>query len=144
MLAIDGNVDVRREVCLGDSKLDFLVHNTYIEVKTPLQYLQIDIPNHVRRMKSSPFTATDRIIRHFNQLGNSLRYNERAIMLICFLYDNPGFEVVEKHKSMNYEMVRMTIDNNIAKGVENWQANFKITDEYVVLEKYFQLHEIKD
>lgn len=28
--------DVRREVLLGDSKLDFLVGDTFLEVKTPL------------------------------------------------------------------------------------------------------------
>ena len=35
--------DVRREVFLGESKLDFLVGDTFLEVKTPLQHLQVDV-----------------------------------------------------------------------------------------------------
>lgn len=131
---------VRREQFLGNSKLDFLAGDTFIEVKMPLQCLQIKIPEYVKIKKSTPFSATDRMTRHISELGNSLNKNQRAIMLLCFVYDNPGFEVVEK--STKYEEVKRIVDENIEKGVEIWQANFKITPNEVNLEKYFRI-EIK-
>ena len=78
--------------------------------------------------------------RHIAELGNSLSKNQRAIMLLCFIYDNPGFEVIERSKK--YEEVKRIVDENIEKGVEIWQANFKITPSEVSLEKYFRI-EIK-
>ena len=58
-------------------------------------------------------------------------------MLICFIYDNPGFKVIEK--STKYEEVKRIVDENIEKGVEIWEANFKITPSQVNLEKYFRI-----
>ena len=136
---ISSNI-VRREQVLGNSKLDFLVGDTFIEVKTPLQCLQVEIPSYVKIKRCTPFSATDRMTRHIAELGNSLNKNQRAIMLLCFIYDNPGFEVVERSKK--YEEVKHIVDENIEKGVEIWQANFKITPSEVSLEKYFRI-EIK-
>jgi len=57
-------------------------------------------------------------------------------MLVVFIYDNPGFEIVEK--STNYDEVKAIVDASVVRGVETWQANFKITPEQVTLEKYFR------
>ncbi len=130
-------IDVRREVFLGRSKLDFLVGNTYLEVKTPLQHLQVDIPAWVKTKKETPFSSTGRMSRHFEELGGSLKEHERAILLVCFLYDNPGFEIIEH--STNYDQVKEIVDRNVSKGVETWQANFEITPRGVELKKYFPI-----
>ncbi len=61
-------------------------------------------------------------------------------MLLCFCvfyYDNPGFEIVEKTKK--YYELKHVYDGNLAKGVEIWQANFKINPVGVTLEKYFRI-----
>ena len=129
--------EVQREKFLGESKLDFLVGNTYLEVKTPLQHLQVDIPEWVKTKKVTPFSSTGRMQRHMAELGKSLQEHERAIMLVCFVYDNPGFQIIER--STNYEEVRATVDESVAKGVETWQANFEITPECVKLKKYFPI-----
>lgn len=129
--------EVQREKFLGVSKLDFLVGNTYLEVKTPLQHLQLEIPDYVQTKKVTPFSSTDRMTKHIKELAGSLGEHERAILLTCFIYDNPGFEIVER--STNYEEVRAVVDSSIEKGVETWQANFKLTPESVTLEKYFQI-----
>lgn len=132
-----GKVDtILREQVLGISKLDFLVGNTYLEVKTPLQSLQIDIPNYVKNKKVTPFSSTERFVKHITELGKSLQNHERAILLTCFIYDNPGFEVI--NKSTNYEEVKAAIDKSTALGVEIWQVNFKILPEGVRLIKYFR------
>ena len=130
--------EVRRETFLGDSKLDFLVGNTYLEVKTPLQYLQTEIPAWVKTKKAAPFSSTTRMQRHMAELGKSLKERERAIMLVVFLYDNPGFRIVER--STNYEEVKATVAESVSKGVETWQANFEITPDGVKLRKYFPIN----
>ena len=131
---------VRRETFLGVSKLDFLVGNTYLEVKTPLQHLQIDIPEYVIKKKSTPFSSTERFIKHITELAKTLKNHERAILLNCFIYDNPGFQIIEK--STHYEEVKNAVDNSLKAGVELWQANFKITDKEIKLIKYFKITNI--
>lgn len=127
---------VLREQVLGLSKLDFLVGNTYLEVKTPLQSLQITIPDYVKTKKTTPFSSTDRFVKHLTELGNSLQSAQRAILLICFIYDNPGFKVI--NPSTNAEHVKAAVDKSIALGVEMWQANFEIQPDGVRLDKYFR------
>ena len=128
------NCKIMREQVVGSSKLDFLIGNTYIEIKMPLQFLQIDIPDYVKIKKISQFDSTDRFIKHMNELGKSLKNNERAILLTCFMYDNPGFRVI-KH-SKNYDKVSKIVKKNVSLGVELWQANFEINEKYVVLKNY--------
>ena len=128
---------MRREVFLGISKLDFLVGNTYLEVKTPLQHLQIELPEWVKTKEVTPFSSTGRLSKHFEELGGSLKEHERAILLVCFIYDNPGFEIVER--STNYAQVKSLVERNIFKGVETWQANFEITPVRVRLKRYFPI-----
>jgi len=129
--------EVRREVFLGESKLDFLVGDCYLEVKTPLQHLQVDIPDYVKTKKVTPFSSTDRMTRHMKELASSLESHQRAVMLIVFLYNNPGFRVVER--STNYEQVKATVEECVSKGVETWQANFRIDPEGVSLIGYFRI-----
>ena len=64
--------------------------------------------------------------------------HQKAILLCCFIYDNPGFEVIDK--SENYDKVRKVVDNAQKRGVEFWQVNFKINVDGVELMKYFQIH----
>lgn len=136
---IIGKVDsVRREVFLGDSKLDFLADDTYIEVKTPLQFLQIEIPDHVKTKKATPFSSTDRMTRHMKELADSLEHYHKAVLLVVFLYDNPGFRVVEK--STKWKEVSKTVRDCVSKGVEIWQANFRIDEKGVVLQKLFPIN----
>lgn len=128
--------EVLREQFLGVSKLDFFVGNTYLEVKTPLQHLQVEYPDYIKTKKVTPFSSTDRFVKHITELGKSLQNHQRAILLTCFIYDNPGFEIIEK--STNYEEVKVAVDKSIALGVEMWQANFEIQPEGVRLVRYFK------
>ena len=130
--------DVRREQFLGKSKLDFLVGNTYLEVKTPLQQLQVEVPDYVKTKKYAPFSSTDRFVRHITELADSLENHQRAILLTCFIYNNPGFEVIER--STNYADVKAAVDKAQAKGVEIWQTNFHIDPQGVRLDTYFKIH----
>lgn len=123
--------EVSREVELGNSKLDFLVDDTYLEVKTPLQTLQVEYDSDIKRKKVTPFSSTDRFVKHMRELADSLNDNERAILLTTFQYDNPGFKII--NKSTNYVEVSSTVKDCVSRGVEIWQINMKIDSEGVEL-----------
>lgn len=135
---VENNNEVLREQKLGVSKLDFLVGNTYLEVKTPLLHLQVEHGSHIKTQKMSPFNSTDRFVKHINELANSLEKNQRAILLNCFIYDNPGFRV--SVKSTNNNLVKTQVEKSIQKGVEIWQVNFRITQTKVELIRYFPIN----
>lgn len=61
------------------------------------------------------------MVRHIGELGRSLAAHERAILLLCFLYDNPGFQV--PHSTRRTE-VKAQVAEAVRRGVEIWQANF--------------------
>lgn len=128
---------VQREKFLGDSKLDFLAGSTYVEVKTPLQTLQVDVPEWVPRKRRARFASTGRFQRHITELAKSLNGHERAALIVCFIYDNPGFRVVEP--SANYEETSAAVHAAEARGAELWQANFRITPQGVSLQRHFRI-----
>jgi sugar fermentation stimulation protein A len=127
---------VKREQKLGNSKLDFLVGNTYIEVKTPLTKLQVEIKDHITTKKAIEFNSYERFTKHISELAGSLKQNERAILLNCFIYNNPGYKVPNKNKNSNY--IKGVVQSCIRQGIEIWQINFKITPEEVNLIRYFE------
>lgn len=137
---VTGGGPVRREVLLGDSKLDFLVGDTYVEVKTPLQYLQVDIPDYIGTRKVTSFSATDRFVRHIAALADSLGAHESAALVNCFMYDNPGFRVIER--STNYEEVSAAVASCRERGVSMWQVNLRITPEGVDMTAHFPLGDL--
>lgn len=115
---------IRREQLLGQSRLDFLVNdNTYIEVKTPLENLQVLLGDHIRTRPQPPLASTDRLVKHIGELGRSLQAHERAVLLVCFLYDNPGFQVL--HSTKHHE-VKAQVTTALQQGVEIWQVNFQL------------------
>jgi len=128
---------VLREQVLGVSKLDFLVGDTYIEVKTPLLSIQLPYPKHIKTKNVGKFSSTERFIKHINELAGSLTTNQRAILLVCFIYDNPGFKV--EVKSTGSDFVKSEVQKCISKGIEIWQVNFSISKEGVRLTKYFEI-----
>lgn len=134
---VSGYDTVLREQVLGISKLDFLVGDTYIEVKMPLLSIQLPYPKHINTKKVGKFSSTERFIKHINELAGSLTTNQRAILLVCFIYDNPGFKV--EVRSTNSDFVENEVQKCISKGMEIWQVNFSISPEGIKLLKYFDI-----
>lgn len=136
--AVTGPVtEVRREVPLGASRLDFLVNDSlYVEVKTPLVQIQTAVPPYVPRLPEAPFNSTERALRHLRELAASLERNERAVVLYCLYYENDGFRF---YHGTTYDEVLATVDEVRAAGVELWQADFRIDAEGVALERAFPL-----
>ncbi len=128
---------VRREQLLGHSRLDFLVNdNTYLEVKTPLENLQVSLGEHIRTRPQTPLASTDRLVKHIGELGRSLQTHQRAVLLICFLYDNPGFQILPSTK---HREVKAQVRSALRQGVEIWQVNFQLDPTSVCVLHHHEL-----
>lgn len=131
--------NLRREVPCGSSRLDFLINdNLYMEVKTPLVQLQTAIPPSIALLPEAPFSSTERALRHIRELAHSLEEHQRAVILYCFYYDNPGFKF---YHGTTYDEVCATVEACHQKGVELWQANFSFAPDAVQLQRTWQLEE---
>ncbi|MDR0753726.1 MAG: DNA/RNA nuclease SfsA, partial [Holosporaceae bacterium] len=122
---------ILREQKVENSKLDFKIENTYVEVKMPLQFLafaESDCPSDMECVNSH-----ERFVRHITELGNRLRKNENAVLLVCFAYDAPIFtppEPTEQNRVIG-DAVRQYIE----AGVKVWQVNMSVTASDVKLLK---------
>ncbi len=132
-LARLGKGKVQREVRLGKSRIDFLVGNAFIEVKTPL----ITLPAAgVTRVKRSRFDSFDRLIRHMGELRESLSQGKRAKIILCYLYDAKPFKPPAPDKTNTRILAAARAAEEA--GVERWQVNLKVNREGVSLIRYFR------
>lgn len=122
---VNNYTEIRREVTIGVSKLDFYVGSTYIEVKTPLNTLNVNYGRGIKTKKITPFSSTDRFVKHIRELASSLDSHERAIMLTVHQYKVTNRK--EHLKSTNYNEVKATMEDAIQKGLETWTIDMKFT-----------------
>lgn len=121
--------EIQREVNLGSSKLDFLVGDTYLEVKTPLTTLQVKYGCDIKTKPITPFSSTDRFVKHINELANSLKEHERAILLTVYQYEIT--EPKERQKSTHYAEVSAAIQEAKKKGLEAYEVSMKFAKDGV-------------
>jgi sugar fermentation stimulation protein A len=127
---------LKREVTLGNSKIDFLGNETdYIEVKTPLQYIPCHSHSECRENKT-PVLSFDRLIKHFGDITKHLKQGQNAHLVMCYMYDAPRF-IVPKDNA-NPKIVAAA-RSAVKKGLMNWQVNLKIDEKGIELIRYFPL-----
>lgn len=129
------NIALKREIKLGNSRIDFLVNKTYLEIKTPLNIMPI---SKLSPKKDAAFNSFERIIKHFGDLAGSISGNSRAVLAMCYFYDAPAFKPPATDK-FNLKIKNAALEAG-KKGLENWQINFKINKRGVSLKKYFKLN----
>lgn len=122
---------IHREVKLGISKLDFLVGDTYLEVKTPLNTLQVKYGSSIKTKPVTPFSSTDRFVKHVNELADSLNGHEKAVMLTVCQYEIT--QPKERIRSTNYEEVSAAVRSAIQKGVQSYQITMRFEPDGVTL-----------
>lgn len=125
--------EVKREIRVGKSRIDFLVGNTYVEVKTPL--IMLPAPHTARKVARSRFDSFDRLIKHMGELRRSLSKGKRAAIVLCFLYDAPPFRPPPRDKT-NGRIIDAAEAAEQA-GVQRWQVNMHISRQGVSLTRYF-------
>ena len=122
---------IHREVKLGISKLDFKIGDTYLEVKTPLTTINVKYGENIKTLPPKPFSSTDRMVKHVNELAGSLQSHERAVFLQVYQYRIT--ERKERLRSTHYEEVSRTIREAAEKGVEFWEVQMDFRPEGVSL-----------
>jgi sugar fermentation stimulation protein A len=125
---------VQREVRLGKSRIDFLVGNAYIEVKTPL--ITLPASSEVARVSRGRFDSFDRLIRHMGELRASLSRGRMAKIVLCYLYDAKPFKP-PKADGTNSRILKAAHAAEEA-GVERWQVNLRVARDGVSLIRYFK------
>lgn len=120
----------------GVSKLDFKIENTYIEIKTPLMWLPCAISN-MSVFSSSRVILFERFVCHVTELGNCMRNNGNAVMILCFMYDAPQFQIppMSERNKIIADAVFLAVDS----GVKILQMNLGIDKNEVSLIKYFDI-----
>ena len=128
---------VKREVKIGESRIDFLIDDDILlEVKTPLHMLMVNgYPDH---SSTEGFTSFERTMRHFTEISEHIPEGMRGIVLLCHIFDAPRFKVPQANGKMAEEM-KESVRRATEKGVENWQINFKLDQTGVGLLDCFKL-----
>ena len=133
MLSKIASGSVRREVKLGNSRIDFLVGDTYVEVKTPLIMLPT---GSAEKVGHSRFNSFDRLIKHMTELSAALRGGKKAVIAICYLYDAPPFRPPprDRFNGRILDASRRAAES----GVRRWQVNLGVGADGVRLISYNQ------
>ena len=104
-----------------------------LEVKTPLTTINVKYGENIKTLPPKPFSSTDRMVKHVNELAGSLAEHERAIFLQVFQYRIT--ERKERLRSTHYEEVSQTMQAAKKRGVEFWEVQMDFRPEGVSLVK---------
>lgn len=129
-LDIDGYV--AREKKLGNSRIDFNVNDTYIEVKTMVAEYYGKASKQLRALMKPQEPSVERMQKHIRELTHEVNTHEsKAIMLTVFQYDAPKFEPPVD----NPKYAEFVEDLKIAKasGVRQVRMNLCVTDTHIEL-----------
>lgn len=130
VLSVNG--PVAREKKLGNSRIDFKVNDTYIEVKTMVAEYYGKASNQLKALMKPQEPSIERMQKHIRTLTREVdAHKSKAIMLTVFQYDAPKFEPPVN----NPKYKEFVEDLKIAKvsGVRQVRMNLRITNKYVEL-----------
>ena len=123
---------VAREKKLGNSRIDFKVDDTYIEVKTMVAEYYDKASKQLRALMKPQEPSVERMQKHIRELTHEVdAHKSKAIMLTVFQYDAPKFEPPVD----NPRYAEFINDLRAAKasGVRQVRMNLRITDKHVEL-----------
>lgn len=137
-----GVSEVKREKSLGASRIDFLVNeDTYLEVKMPVDNLQIDVPAAIEKRwpMASSLTKIDRAGKQATDLGDAVEAGMKAKFLTVFCYDNDG-----KWREWPYRKPKNAAGRSAspsaqafararALGMEQWRLSLRFTPTHIEL-----------
>lgn len=126
------NGPVAREKKLGNSRIDFKVDDTYIEVKTMVAEYYDKASKQLMILIKPQEPSVERMQKHIRELTREVdAHKSKAIMLTVFQYDAPKFEPPVD----NPKYAEFVNDLRAAKasGVRQFQINLQITDKHVEL-----------
>ena len=139
---IKNTKDIKRKKKLGDSKIDFIINdNCYLEVKSFLEILRINIPKYIQLKKVNKINAGDRFIKHMLELSKNLTRKKKAIILLVFQYKSDKIDFkVDKKQIVGYYKLKDAVDKFNNSGCELWQSNFSIDKQGISLIDYYKVN----
>lgn len=123
---------VVREKKLGNSRIDFKVDDTYIEVKTMVAEYYGKASKQLRALMKPQEPSVERMQKHIRELTHEVNTHEsKAIMLTVFQYDASKFEPPVD----NPKYAEFVNDLRAAKasGVRQVRMNLCVTDTHIEL-----------
>ena len=134
---------IGREKFFGKSKLDFKIDDTYLELKTPLQILYMNIPKNIK-IKKTKFSYGNRYLKHLKELKNYLKLKKRAVLIFCYMYDaDLNMALTKENKNKYDKNVEKIVDEcrEVEKyGLETWAISFKMNEKEIDVEKVKKVH----
>lgn len=123
---------VVREKKLGNSRIDFKVNDTYIEVKTMVAEYYGKASKHLKILMKPQEPSIERMQKHIRTLTDTVKSNNsKAIVLTVFQYDAPKFEPpVDNPK---YAAFVNDLRAAKASGVRQIRMNLCVTDTHIEL-----------
>ena len=126
------NGPVAREKKLGNSRIDFKVDDTYIEVKTMVAEYYGKASKQLRALMKPQEPSVERMQKHIRALTDTVKSNNsKAIVLTVFQYDASKFEPPVD----NPKYAEFVNDLRAAKvnGVRQIRMNLCVTDTHIEL-----------
>ena len=130
---------VEREKFFNSSKFDFKVDDTFLEIKTPLHFLSLEIPKNIETKKTK-LSPGNRLLKHFKDLKNYLKLKKRAIMVLIYMYDADGKRRQTKENSFKFDEVSKESEECHKLGLETYQVNMKMDCKELDVDKVFKLY----
>lgn len=128
---------IHSEPRVGSGRLDFLLDDdVYVEVKMPLQILQLDIPGREVRIPAQH--GATRMVRQIEDLMVALPDGAEALMIMAFIYDCPPFRPLAG-QSAESSTIASTMERAHRWGLQRWQVNMEMTPEWVRVDRVERL-----
>lgn len=124
-----------RDAKYGNSRIDFVLPNMLLEIKTPLTVLPTKNPTagYSNYTHDGDYART---IKHCSTLTR-FAHSGRAIVLLAYLYSAPLFDPIKQNGNNKRLLNAFRLAQK--SGVEFWQANFGIDRKGIRLIKYCRL-----
>lgn len=129
LLRISNNI--AREKKLKNSRIDFKIGNTYLEVKTMVSEYYNKASEEFEKLMGPTEPSVERMQKHIKTLSESIDSGNRAIILSVFQYEAPKF--IPPTNNPKYRELVEEIKIARKKGLENWQMTLKFTPDYIEL-----------
>ena len=129
---------VQREKFFNSSKFDFKIDDTFLEVKTPLHFLSMEIPKNIETKKTK-LSPGNRLLKHVKDLQNYLKLKKRAVMVVIYMYDADSTRRETKENTFKYDEVGNAFDECHKLGLESYQVNLKMNSKEIDVDKVVKL-----
>ena len=123
--------NIKPEVTIADSKLDFKIDNIYAEIKTPLTEIHTKYAPHIKTKKQTPLASTGRFYKQLSRMIKELKKNNEGALFVT-VYQYVQTEVKPHIPSKNYKKMKSLFKRANTAGVNFLELDLKFTPTGVI------------